>query len=813
MSVARIFWAWLALQLLLPAPGRAGTVWVEDFKQNHLGMDHEWEMPVVLLGQGSGRFESDGEIARLSLCSGTAFRVQVTTARTIPWDAGQSRLLQMRISRLSPEARIKVYALCDADGREPRLVLNHQNASEALSAQVLTVDLQDKIPAETRSLSLRLELDKSNLKADPRLVEVYIDWIKVGLPGAPDQVPGVPRSASTEADADSGDAEDAQWLQWSAPEGYDDNRYTLSISRDPLFGAACTTILDGIEATRHRLDAELGAGVWYWSVSATSTSGLSGDFLLNEATGKPFSITIPESEEKADAVYPHFNVRAGSQGFGSTIKFTDEPKIVEQARFVLAMGSDSYKFLLGADGEDVNYVTVYQDMSDEIRRKSHTLVELIENEPAYRTVLDLPFKYFAMWANAMDMRVTLGRGKYNAPEMESEYRQLYDLTRFLMQTYQGTGKVFLIGHWEGDNVLMGGNDLINGTPSDAMINDMRRWIANRQRAVEDGRNSLPDVTGVEVYNYAEINILTPVLEHNLPRMINAILSEVPVDLISYSAYNCMNHTDELPERAWQHFDYILEHARFTGAWKHGKPVFVGEYCLPITLNPARPVRNLAAIQSAASWGSPINLFWSAYSVHADGHSSLVEFDGEKNQDYWYLADFIARMHALKNATRTWLGRNPTEIEANYLALEFDRIATSDILARVIDSVEYRVMVEDERFLTEILDGCGIAADAAGQLKQELATRLKQGELTRFEALLEILDSAAFAQAVSEDDFASYLAQVMGEESASGDGKRSERFLEAMNSRSFIQKDLDPDLADRINAELRAKYRPMFSTWN
>jgi len=810
MRVRSIAWFILIGQWLLPVMGRADAVWVEDFKQHHLGMDHPWEWPVVILGDGAAAFVSDGENARLSLRGKTSFRASVSTARDFECEAAAPPRLQVRFSRLSPEARLKIYGLADADGRVPHLLVNHKNTSSTPSAALLTVDLSEKLPAGTRRLGLRLELDRDNRERVPGEVEVVVDWIKIVAGGAAAAAPGAPRPV---APAQQSAASNPPTLTWEAPEGFTGERYTVSLSRDPYFSAACTTVLDGVPGRSYQPAAPLAPGRWYWTVAATDASGLSGEFMQDPATSEPLSFTV-EGDGDESAEFPYFNLRAGSQAFGSIKKFTDEPKLVEQARRMLEMGSDAIKFLLGADADHANYVSVYKDLSDEIRHRSHTLVELIENEPAYKTVFDMPFKYFVMWVNPMDMTLRLGEGEYNEPEMEQEYQQLYDLTRYFMQTYQGTGKVFLIGHWEGDNMLMEDNDLIKGTPREAKLEDMRKWLANRQKAVEDGRNSLPDVTGVEVYNYAELNIITPVLDDGLPRLINAVLPHVAVDLVSYSAYNCMNHTDELPERAWRHFDYILEHAKFTGAWKHGKPVFMGEYGIPMPLVPSRPARNLIALKSAASWGSPINLYWSVYTQLENGNSALIELDGTKNQEYHDMRDFLDRMHLLKHATRVWLGRNPTELEANYLALEFDQVKRSELLARIVNSHEYRALVSDEEFLDWALAACGIRDEAAAALRGRLEEASAEGQAPRFDLFLTILDSPEFAQAVSDRDFRNYLAAWLSNGSGQYAGRenvrRSELYLDAIDCEEFSRRDHEFAQLNQVTEAIRAKYQPNFA---
>ncbi|OPZ09622.1 MAG: hypothetical protein BWZ08_00280 [candidate division BRC1 bacterium ADurb.BinA292] len=802
----------LALCLWASASASANPVWIEDFKQDPFGMDHKWKQPQIAMGGGVAEFRSDGEVGRLLFRPDKSFRTTVELAHDIAWNPAENRYIQLRVSRLSPEARLKLYVMSDADARRPQRVLNFRNQESVLPPTVLTVDLHDQLSPETRSIGLMLELDRDNRQQVPGQVEVYIDWIKAGMSGDA-EVPGTPRIAVS---SEQGEAGAARRLEWTAPADYAGDLYTLSLSRDPLFAGACTTLLDTVSGTSYTLPDDLPPGKWYWTVSATAADGRTGEFLTGETAQEPPFIEIAGSDEETAGTYPYFSVRAGSQGFGCIEKFTDDPLIVEQAKLMLEMGSDAYKFLFGSDMEANNYTKCYTDMSTETLHASHTLVELIEKEPAYKAVFDMPFKYFVMWTYAMDLDyAVLGTGEYTGEVVKEEYDQLYELTRYLMKTYAGTGKIFLIGHWEGDNMLMQGKDGMTASPSQTMIDDMRAWYINRQQAISDARASLPDVTGVEVYHYAEMNAVSPVLDKGLPRLINAVLPDVPVDLVSYSAYNCMNHTDELPDRAYLHLDYILEHAAFTGAWKHGKPVFIGEYGIPMPLVENRPARNLIALKSAASWGSLINLYWSVYTQLPNGNSSLIELDGQPNQEYRYFEDFTAKMHILKHATRVWLGRNPTEIEANWFATEFDQLARHEVLACVIDSLEHRVTVDDVTWLRRLLERCGIAGSDAEALADELLDPLRREELTRFGALLRVFDSDAFARAVSNEQFDAYLTGFMMPDGAEAPAwpaelkSRSERYLWVFDSDAFRRKNLQFANENRVTDAIREMYQPAF----
>jgi len=795
----------------------AADMWVEDFKTSSLGFDHPWEEPVVISGTGWAEWTSDGEIGRLALHSEDAYRCWVTTSRSFPWDESTNRFCQIRFSRLTPRARLKLYAISDADGGVPHVILNHYDEAEHPPAnELLTVDLRDKLPAGTRSLRVRVELTKDgssppsptrenppkgDFRPMPRDIEVYLDWIKLGAPGGEGDPPGAPVAAD-ETPAAFREGEPVT-LRWAPPADSPADGYTLICSRDPLFAAACLTELDAVPGTRHTLAAPLAPGTWYWTVSATR-AGLSGPFLLDQATGQPPSIVIQRTLSPDERAYDHFSIRGGACSFGSLRHFSDEPILIEQARRMLEMGADAYKFLIGGE----NYVKCYTDLSDEIREKSRTMVELVQNEPAYKTLLDMPFKYFVMWAYAMKVKLVFGQDQFTEEVAAAEYDQIYEFARWLLQTYAGTGKVFLIGHWEGDNMLMGG--ATSDVPSEAKIADLIRWHRNRQQAVTDARNSLPDVQGVEVYHYSEVNAISPVLDKDLPRMINAILPHVPVDLISYSAYNCLNHTDELPERAYTHLDYILEHGRFTGAWKHSKPVFIGEYGLPLPPVPQRPHRNRLGLKAVASWGSPINLFWSTYTQLENDNSALFSLEGEKTEDYYVLADYVAKMHFLRNATRVWLERNPTDQEASRLALDYDRIAPHDILRRILDSLEYRFTVTDEEFIESIFASCGMTG--SGALTEDLVTSLREGRLTRFEALCRILDSDEFAGAMGEEEFDAWLAMHLLSDTVEfpdGAPTRSERYLSALDHEAFRDRNIAAARLNHVTPELRRMYQPEF----
>ena len=529
-------------------------------------------------------------------------------------------------------------------------------------------------------------------------------------------------------------------------------------------------------------------------------------------------ITIKSVESIPLKQYPYYPILGASQGFGYINKFTDEPSPVEQGRIMVNIGADAYKFMVGYNVGWASYrdANLYRDLPDLLPSGGDkTIVRLIQNEPAYRAVFDLPLKFYVMWTYATDY--WWFRSSIPDSDMQKEYSQLYDFTRYLLQTYQGTGKVFLMGQWESDHVIMEGRDANNPAlqPTAQMIDAMRRWFANRQQAIDDARNSLPEITGVEVYNYVEVNCIQPVLDNpNVQRVVNVVLPYVTVDLISYSSYNATNHTEQLPQRLNAHMDFIESKANLTGRWPYGKPVFIGEYGMPRPYDNSRAAQNLASLKACAAWGSPINLFWSIYSQLENGNSALVENNGTPNRDYYQLRDFNRKMHVLRNATRVWLDRNPTEAETRAFINGFTYPAGANytLLANVINASGERT--SNAQYLAALCQDLNLGEQIGTAWYQGLLDDLAAGRKTRSAVLSAVLDSAEFAAAVPLEDFKSYLADAVlrqeGVQFPTPEPSRSSLYQWAINQAQFNEADLPYALLSCVPDTLRAKYSLLLS---
>jgi hypothetical protein len=146
---------------------------------------------------------------------------------------------------------------------------------------------------------------------------------------------------------------------------------------------------------------------------------IAGGFALAAAVGAKAQTARPVE---------HFNYVLGTQTFGSSYHFTAAPSVVETAGAIAALGSNTIKFQLKptAAGEQ-------------------TLAEIARSDPVIKTVIDMPFTDLLMWVYPPATRARL----FDSTTLGTEYSELYDLTRYLRQTYSGTGKSFFsaIGRW------------------------------------------------------------------------------------------------------------------------------------------------------------------------------------------------------------------------------------------------------------------------------------------------------------------------------------------------------------------------------
>jgi len=238
--------------------------------------------------------------------------------------------------------------------------------------------------------------------------------------------------------------------------------------------------------------------------------------------------------------------------------------------------------------------------------KTETLVELARTPP-YRAVFARPFSTYVLTT------YSTGRGDHywlhgvSDAQARDETEQFYRLARHLLTEYRGTGKTFVLQHWEGDWAARGSFDR-NADSTPQAFSGMVRWLNARQAGVDRARAEAGQ-GGVRVFHAAEVNLVRIALDEQRPTVTDRVLPHAPVDLVSYSAWD----TQGDPQLFRRALDYIARHApdrKPFGAHN----VYIGEFGMPENDRPAEHLRQVipGVIDTALDWGCPLVIYWQLY---------------------------------------------------------------------------------------------------------------------------------------------------------------------------------------------------------
>ncbi|GAB6185815.1 hypothetical protein [Thermopirellula anaerolimosa] len=282
---------------------------------------------------------------------------------------------------------------------------------------------------------------------------------------------------------------------------------------------------------------------------------------------------------------------------------SDSPFLLEGADAIAELGVQVIKLYLSLnpDGSSLQKYPFHTDWPP-----CRTLEELADSPP-FREVFSRPFRVFVLTVYRPGVSAGYWLRGISADQEREEQEAIYRIAAYLMRTHRGTGKTFVFQNWEGDWAVRGHFDR-NQAPSSEALNAMSRWLAARQRGVEQARreNSQSDV---RVYHAVEVNLLRPTIEQGMPCVLTHVVPEVRPDLVSYSAWDTQND----PELFRKSLDFIAQYAPDSAAFGK-KNVYVGEFGLPENEHSREQVTQLIrnVVSVSVDWGCPWVIYWQVY---------------------------------------------------------------------------------------------------------------------------------------------------------------------------------------------------------
>lgn len=357
-----------------------------------------------------------------------------------------------------------------------------------------------------------------------------------------------------------------------------------------------------------------------------------------------------------------YNYVLGTQAIGGSYQFTKGNRLIEQTQQIRDLGSNLLKISL-ADGAAKKYGT------DGAAAKAGTTLEYVKSSPEVLQALDMDFTYYQAWVHSFTD--ANWRDGVSMAEARKYYDEMYALTAWLLERYSGTGKVFMLGNWEGDWLLLGRQNR-EAAPSPTAIEGMKAWLKIRQLAVENAKAAVAH-DKVEVYHYLEVNLVRKAMAGQ-PSLAHSVLPEVDVDLVSYSSYEAIKQSPKPDlESIRQPLTQILAYLEGQMQPKPGLPfsrrVFIGEYgyhadrTKPLTVK-QQYMKSRFVMQSAIELDLPFALIWQMYNnEYADNGTSkemsLIDEAGRKRALYVLHQAYLAEMQTFVAQSCRDTGTLPT----------------------------------------------------------------------------------------------------------------------------------------------------------
>ena len=201
----------------------------------------------------------------------------------------------------------------------------------------------------------------------------------------------------------------------------------------------------------------------------------------------------------------------------------------------------------------------------------------------------------------------------NRDRTRSEYA---DLTYRIYKTYQGSGKVFGISNWEGDNELYCNSAYYFATNAafrssceakrntTDVLKSYRQFFELRQQGIDQGRARAmrEGLKGVSVISVIEVSAFRFLKEAHLPSMLDDIIPSVPMpDYVSYSAWESIGAT---PDQLFRDLDDLQK--RFKGH------LMVGEFGFDRGLDQSAAAHAASVINTMRRARVPYAIWWQVF---------------------------------------------------------------------------------------------------------------------------------------------------------------------------------------------------------
>ena len=253
-----------------------------------------------------------------------------------------------------------------------------------------------------------------------------------------------------------------------------------------------------------------------------------------------------------------------------------ESSLVKGAEYIYGTGSRVLKIACG------NLQAQYP-LDDWSGQEFEHSADVFAHE-TFRTVFSMGFEtYFISVPERNGIRFADGVSAEEQAYVEDEF---YRMTKYLLETYRGSGKTFILQNWETDNAV---NYYLTGDESEDVfvLRNYADYFNARQNGINRARGEfvMSEEKDVYVFGAIEINKLDP--SYPFPRAVDHTVPYTYCDLYLYSSYEFkdrgkVSSAQDVCDKLSQALDYYKSKLPPASYYPQTQTVYFGDKRLAVT---------------------------------------------------------------------------------------------------------------------------------------------------------------------------------------------------------------------------------------